>query len=120
MQLERCDYNCSCGVSNGERMLRDRIITGVFDKKLQLKLLYGREESLSLVVEICKTFESANFNKDILDARKTVVAVISSEKEERKCPAKNFTCICGKRGNFVRMCQRKQSKFDVNKSEAKQ
>lgn len=51
-------------------MLRDRIITGVYDKKLQLKLLDGRDASLEQVVNICKTFEAANFNKDILSAKK--------------------------------------------------
>lgn len=109
-QIERCEYNCTCGVVYEERMLRDRIITGVFDKKLQLKLLDGRNEKLDRVVDLCKTFESANLNKGILDSKKSSVAAIaseikSSEKESSEQNAvdavyKRFCFNCGGEWNF--------------------
>lgn len=37
IQLERCDFACSCGIKYEDRMLRDRIITGVFDKKTSVE-----------------------------------------------------------------------------------
>lgn len=123
-------------------MLRDRIITGVFDKKLQLKLLDGRDERLEPVVDLCKTFESANVNEGILDARKQVVAAVSSVDSDEmemvnainrrfcfncggdwkpdrkgKCPAKYITCQCGKKGHFLRMCRKRNNKLDARKME---
>lgn len=142
IQLERCDFACSCGIKYEDRMLRDRIITGVFDKKLQLKLLDGRDETLQRVLDICKTFESANANKGILEARKPTIAAISSTNNDEldsinainrrfcfncggdwkpdhksSCPAKEYTCSCGKKGHFNRMCRRSKAKAnapDVN------
>lgn len=114
-------------------MLRDRIITGVFDKKLQLKLLDGYEQ-LTRVVDVCKTFESANVNKGIFLAKQSISMISLEEKNynveetsmvsavnnrrfcfncgnegkpdhKSKCPAKDFTCACGKKSHFRRMCQ---------------
>ena len=44
-------------------MLWDRIIVGVQDKVLQLKLLDGKDEPLSSVVDTCKVYEAAAANK---------------------------------------------------------
>lgn len=58
-QLRYCDFECSsCHMSYANRMLRDRIIVGVQDKKLQLKLLDGKDDPLSKVVDACKVFEA--------------------------------------------------------------
>lgn len=43
--LRRCEFTCTCGVSYEDRMLRDRIIIGVHNKDLQLKLLDIRDHS---------------------------------------------------------------------------
>lgn len=142
-QLERCEYNCTCGLSYESRMLRDRIITGVFDKKLQLKLLDGRDETLEKVIDISKTFESANVNKGILDAKTSMVAVISSSerseveavtskrfcfncggswnpKHNSECKAKDATCrSCLKKGHFQSMCRKPKGKSSENKSSDK-
>lgn len=142
-QLERCEFNCVCGASYEDRMLRDRIITGVFDKKLQLKLLDGRNETLTRIIDLCKTFESAHVNKEILDSKKQIVAAVAIANNEpeltvnavnkrfcfncggewnpehkSKCPAKEFTCRCGKKGHFFRMCRGKNKKSE-NKLETK-
>lgn len=66
-QIQFCEFNCPCGVSYQERMLKDRIIIGVYDKKLQLKLLDGNNATLQKVIEMCKAFEAANANKVLLD-----------------------------------------------------
>lgn len=132
-QLERCEFKCNCGVSYENRMLRDRIITGVFDKKLQLKLLDGRDETLDRVIDVCKTFESAHVNKGILDAKQPTVAAVSTKCNEPelinavnkricfncggewkpehkfKYPAREFTCQCGKKGHFHRMCRKRNN-----------
>lgn len=54
-------------MSYESRMLKDRIIIGVYDKKLQLKLLDGKEQTVQSVIDTCKVFEVANANKVLLD-----------------------------------------------------
>lgn len=129
-QLERCEYKCTCGISYENRMLRDRIITGVFDKKLQLKLLDGSDETLNRVVDMCKTYEAANVNKGILDSKKQSVAAVSSSdtvnaikrfcfncggpwdfKHKSECKAAEITCrLCSKKGHFQSMCRKLKGK----------
>lgn len=48
-QLPFCEFKCSCGVSYENRMLRDRIIIGVHDRKLQLKFnLFWKQKQLQV------------------------------------------------------------------------
>lgn len=140
-QLRRCDYSCTCGVSYGDRMLRDRIIIGVHDNKLQLKLLDGRDEALPKVIEICKTFEAAHANKGLLNSKPIVASIatppepaihaINVNNNRRKfcfncgddwslkhadiCKAKGKSCrVCGKVGHFQTMCRQKLTKNNNN------
>lgn len=62
-QLCRCEFKCICGVSYEDRILRDRIVRGLFDKDLQLKLLELRDGSLMNVIEMCRISEAINANK---------------------------------------------------------
>lgn len=95
-QLRRCGYTCTCGVSYEDRMLRDRIIVGVHDKKLQLKLLDGRDETLTRVIELCKTFEAATANKTLLDNKPTVASIVTSlEPNARQANRPNVCFNCG-------------------------
>lgn len=64
-QIEFCEYNCN-GASYSGRMLKDRIIIGVYDKKLQLKLLDGKDEPFQKVIEMCKTYEAAKEKRVLL------------------------------------------------------
>lgn len=69
-QIQYCEFKCQqCQSSYSDRMLRDRIIIGIQDKKLQLRLLDGRDDPLAKVVETCKVFEAASANKLILDRK---------------------------------------------------
>lgn len=144
-QLRRCEFKCACGESYEERMLRDRVIIGVHDKKLQLKLLDGRDEALTRVIETCKIYEAANVNRGILDARQTVAYIEKNEQENtttvnamnrscfncggpwkfghnEECKAKEANCrACGKKGHFVRMCRKPKNKnSDEKKDENKE
>ncbi|XP_055527288.1 uncharacterized protein LOC129719898 [Wyeomyia smithii] len=121
-------------------MLRDRIIIGVQDKKLQLKLLDGRDDPLTKIVETCKVFEAAFENKLILDHKVNLIDVKLAEKQpnegkkeiaaiarrqcyncgkpfnqnhRRSCPAVNAKCFaCGNPGHFSNCCRRKSEKAD--------
>lgn len=130
-QIQFCEFKCACGVTYEERMLRDRIIIGIHDKKLQLKLLDSREESLTKVIDTCKVFEAAHANKNILDSKSPVIATVATEEKthgtidqikrfcfncgypwdfqhKNVCKAKEVTCrICSKKGHFDRLCRQK-------------
>lgn len=64
-QIRFCEFNsrCACGnlLTYEDRMLKDRIIIGVNDKKLQLKLLDGNNESLQNIIDSCKTMQTKVF-----------------------------------------------------------
>lgn len=66
-QFQFCEINFNCGISYEERMLKDRVIIGDHDKKLQLKLLDGKAEPLRNVIDMCKMYKAANANKVFLD-----------------------------------------------------
>lgn len=134
-QLRYYAFQCACGQSYGDRMLRDRIIVGVNDKKLQLKLLDGRDEPVAKVIEVCKVFEAANTNKGILEKRITVNAIANADDIEeeieagvnaivkscfncgfkpytpahlRRCKANGQICgTCNKKGHFQQFCKQK-------------
>ncbi|XP_055591842.1 uncharacterized protein LOC129743738 isoform X2 [Uranotaenia lowii] len=79
-QVAYCEYECAvCHASYVDRMLRDRIIIGIHDKMLQLKLLDGRNDSLAKVVETCKIFEAAAENKQLLDSKMPLSVVHTVE-----------------------------------------
>uniref|UniRef100_A0AAG5DPZ1 CCHC-type domain-containing protein n=1 Tax=Anopheles atroparvus TaxID=41427 RepID=A0AAG5DPZ1_ANOAO len=135
-QVQHCDYICSsCNTSFANRMLRDRIIMRVQDKKLQVKLLDGRDQPLSKIVEVPKVFEAVAENKLILDRRGNMLEVKSLKEqpvEEKKiaavtrkqcyncgapfsqnhrlvCPAVKAMCFdCGGTGHFRKCCRRKK------------
>lgn len=135
-QLRFCEFNCKCGVTYEHRMLRDRIIIGVHDKKLQLKLLDGKDDPLKKVIETCKVYEAANANKHLLDRRNNAagVNVVSEKSNEssadaacnavsrhcfncgvpftpthlRVCKANDINCSsCGRKRHFAKFCRRK-------------
>ncbi|XP_055523239.1 uncharacterized protein K02A2.6-like [Wyeomyia smithii] len=93
-------------------MLRDKIIIGVQDKKLQLKLLDGKDEPLLKIVETCKIFEAAAENKQLLDRK---VAQSDVVRHRRYCLAIKVTCdSCGRLGHFKRFCRAARAVNDTN------
>lgn len=147
-QLQYCGFECSCKKSYADRMLRDRIIVGVYDKKLQMKLLGGKDEPLSEIVNKCKVFEAAAANKRVLGKRndKSEAKVNAVEatslsvelvrnrphlcyncgrrytKEHREsCPALKVECRgCGKIRHFQQYCRStKTDKSAANRADAK-
>ncbi|XP_055630241.1 uncharacterized protein LOC129771024 [Toxorhynchites rutilus septentrionalis] len=128
-------------------MLRDRIIIGIHDKNLQLKLLDGRDQPTSKIIETCKAFEAASENKNVLDRKpfevksvehrsseqQEVVAAVSrklcyncakpfTQSHRSRCPAVNVKCFsCGGMGHFSKCCRQKRSKEDnIEKQLSKQ
>ncbi len=140
-QIQFCEYKCTCGLSYEERMLRDRIIIGVCDKKLQLQLLDGKDQPVNDVIDKCKAFEAANKNKLLLD--KGVVQTVNSVEDQQlnvvdaiarrcyncgalfgpghlvECKAKRVSCNgCGKVGHFARFCKFGKAKWNNNNKQS--
>ncbi|XP_017473188.1 PREDICTED: uncharacterized protein LOC108364127 isoform X2 [Rhagoletis zephyria] len=105
-QLSRCEYTCgSCGKSYEERMLRNRILIGILDKKLQLRLLDDRNISLEKATDMCKAFEEATVK----------CGENWDTKHAERYKAKGQVCrSCSKVGHFERMCR--QTKMNNNNS----
>lgn len=77
--VKTCNYK-----DQEERMLRDRIVLGVLDKKLQRKLLEVNDLSLQKVVDMCRASElSQNHIKKMYQQQATVAveAVQSSQPQ---------------------------------------
>lgn len=128
-QVRHCNFICECGKSYEDRILRDRVIIGVQDKKLQLKLLDGRGEQLSKVTETCKAYEVANIHKGILEGKQVITIIKEDEAtinainrvcfncrgpwkfgHKDECKAKDITCHrCEKKGHFQRMCRKQKN-----------
>ena len=83
-QTRYCEFKCNWEEVYENRMLRDRIIVGVCGKKLQLKLLDGRNEELARFIEMCRTYETTNANKDLLHAKLMINAIEAGEKFEQQ------------------------------------
>ncbi|KAJ6639848.1 hypothetical protein Bhyg_12595 [Pseudolycoriella hygida] len=135
-QIQCCAFDCSkCKTSYADRMLLDRIVTGVYDKKLQLRLLDGETKSLAQIISMSKSFEAASKNKQILEKNNVGPAEIKSievnevdsnkvdaikrlscfncgrvfnDQHRRVCPARNIKCrSCDKVGHFEKYCKTK-------------
>lgn len=138
-QVQYCDFKCSgCQMSYSDRMIRDRIIIGVQNKKLQLKLLDGKDDPLAKVIETCKIFEAASENRQLLDRKAGPLEVKAVEQKQpetvtqevvdsitrrtcyncgklyhrnhrQMCAASKAVChTCGEVGHFKVCCHKKE------------
>lgn len=89
-QLRKCDFKCVCGALYEERILRDRIIVGV-DKKLQLKLLDGRDRPLTSVIALCKIYDAAKISSIISKALSDSLS-LDSQSADEEYDSSEFGC----------------------------
>ncbi|KAH8285509.1 hypothetical protein KR054_010174 [Drosophila jambulina] len=127
-QLQLCDYKCNCGQKYEERMFLDRLIIGIHDKSLQLKLLDRKNKKLEEIITECKAYEAATKNNEFLQNQnrlfpeKTINAVIRrccnfgsifNPNHLSECRAKETTCYaCGKSGHFAKYCKQQHKRVD--------
>ncbi|KAI8038204.1 hypothetical protein M5D96_008893 [Drosophila gunungcola] len=96
-QVQLCDYKCDCGQTYEERMLLDRFIIGIHDKRPQLKLLDSKNKQLEEIITECKAFKAASKNNEFLrnpqheksvDDNCIVSAIIAEQFSTRSiCPS---------------------------------
>lgn len=136
-QIKFCEFECSDTCKKFEdRMLCDKIILGVCDKNLQVRLLESKENDLNVIIEKCKVAELAEKNKKTLEETKEnkIDAVHGATKKtefnkkeqicfscggawtrehRESCPAlkPGRKCIkCKQPGHFASMCRNKGNK----------
>ncbi|KAL7726496.1 hypothetical protein ACLKA6_001118 [Drosophila palustris] len=120
-------------------MLFDRLIIGVQDKKLQLKLLESKNKQLEDIINECKAFEAAAKNNELLKKAVTQKASVESNtinavvrrcyncgaifnpNHLAECRAKETTCYaCGRSGHFAKHCKRQKKRVGSNNNINKQ
>lgn len=105
-QIKYCEYNCTkCNEPFTDRMLRERVILGLFDKKLQIKLLEDKKLTLSDIINKCKVAEAVVVNKKLLSQVEKVNMVDTSQKDVNLVQKKTFqrhpnTPKCDRCGGF--------------------
>ncbi|KPU75577.1 uncharacterized protein Dana_GF26855, isoform F [Drosophila ananassae] len=116
-QIQSCDFEGTCGQKYEERMLMDRTIIGINDKRLQLKVQESKNKKLEDVLNECKAYEAATEKNAIIQNRlrvllesSTINAVarkcfncgaIFNPNHLVECRGKEATC-CQKLGQFAR------------------
>lgn len=104
-QIKFCEFACSGECKKFEdRILRDKIILGVFDKVLQTKLLESKESDLDDVIKKCKVAELAAKNKKTLENKaedKMAIDAVQRGARPKDGKQREKTCFrCGSTWNF--------------------
>ncbi|XP_055710577.1 uncharacterized protein LOC129806196 [Phlebotomus papatasi] len=127
-QVKRCSFT-ETGSNLVNRLVRDRIISGVRSETLRTKLLEEHNLSLEKAVSMGKAHEAAvSQNKKIAEDFREVKSEVNlvkrgaaaqkrktcawcgREHKPRECPAYGKTCgKCGKLGHFKDVCRSKAS-----------
>ena len=74
-QVRKCVFVCTCGLPTESCAVRDRIVEGVRDKDLRLKLLSKENLDEEEEVKICRAFDATSYNLQQLEQDATVAAV---------------------------------------------
>ena len=134
MELRKLSEQCQCGASLDE-MLRDRLVCGVRDGRLQWRVLAESDLTFKKAFELCQASELAEKNEKELQAGQkqslkmagASVMALRSEVGDRKpasglkfyrcndtqhldkdCRFKAAVChACGKTGHIARACRSK-------------
>lgn len=121
-QLKFCGYMCAkCDEPYADRILKERIILGLVDKKLQLKLLESPKDKLEDIINKCKIAEMAVTNRQLLSSGTTVNEVKTAPPEmsidfiRGKSPQKCYRCGGVYTGQHQRFCPALKDGVKCNK-----
>ena len=124
-ELRHLTEHCEFGDSM-EDMLRDRLVCGVNDSRIQRRLLSEPSLTFKKTLELARAFESAEKNARDLQVMRSggaalPVLQLRTKQEDpcyhcggkhaaADCRYKNMDCHnCGKRGHLARMCRGRES-----------
>lgn len=126
--------NCEFGALADE-LLRDKIVIGISDMGLRQKLLAEENLGLTKTINICKAFEQAQKQVQMMNnmIEDSGINIIKKEKyvnqntsnctrcgrqhDKNKCPAFNEICnTCSIRGHFSKMCKTSKRRMQTIKA----
>ena len=118
-ELRHLSEHCEFGLTLSE-MLRDRLVCGVEEPKIQRRLLAEPALSFDKAFELALASESADKNaKDLQPTSLTTVNQVQHKKNCYRCGDKHSTADCkfktaecrkcGKKGHIARACRNKAS-----------
>nr|XP_022907407.1 uncharacterized protein K02A2.6-like [Onthophagus taurus] len=94
-------------------MIRDKLVTSIFDKNVQQRLLGESDISLEKIQGYCKSIELGKYHAQVLNPLKEINQVKKKcnycglQHEPRKCPAYGKTCAnCQGRNHFAKVCKK--------------
>lgn len=88
VQVVKCAFACECGKSTQSRAIRDKIVEGIRDRNLRLKLLGKKDLTEEAAIDTCKAFEAAASDCKQLDGDvERPLAVAAVQKRCFKCKA---------------------------------
>ncbi|XP_050526942.1 uncharacterized protein K02A2.6-like [Daktulosphaira vitifoliae] len=127
-----------------DRLIRDRVVAGVYDKKLQEKLLNEANVTLDKVIDVARKFNAAMKQSNVMNTTEEENAILRIKKSSKnyrssfvknienckrcsktheinKCPAYQKKCIkCDKFNHFAKMCKGRNAKqSDKHKKQVK-
>ncbi|KAJ8910235.1 hypothetical protein NQ315_002559, partial [Exocentrus adspersus] len=109
-----------------EVLIRDRLVLGIRDPRIQERLLQESDLSLNDAIKICRSMETSvatqklismeqqteqteqcrTFQQTLQEIGKSNCTYCGSEHEEGKCPAYNRVCSkCQRKGHYRRCCR---------------
>lgn len=107
-QVKKCNFKCTCGVSTETRAMRDRIVEGVRDRALRIKLIGKAELTEEMAIDMCRSFEAMSKNMETIESTpQSVAAVQVAQKQQAAAAPAGRTCFkCGKQWDRDHRCQR--------------
>lgn len=121
VQVAKCGFKCTCGELTESRAIRDRIVEGVRDRHLRLKLLSKPDLDEETAINVCRAYEAANSQCSEMDQGQQQGAGVDAVNNKcfkcrepwtrgHKCQSKGgatgpVICFkCGKPGHMVKSC----------------
>ncbi|XP_029348394.1 uncharacterized protein LOC103308315, partial [Acyrthosiphon pisum] len=122
--LRKLSENCNFGTMK-DRLIRDRVVAGIVDKKLQEKFLSETDLTLERVIDLTKKYQAAQDQKQLMNSTVTVKQIENCSRcgkthDVNKCPAYQQECMkCHKPNHFAIKCKSTVGTNNSNKNDWK-
>ncbi|CAI6376903.1 unnamed protein product [Macrosiphum euphorbiae] len=118
--LRKLSENCNFGTMK-DRLIRDRVVAGIVDKKLQEKFLSETDLTLERVIDLTKKYQAAQDQKQLMNStvveEKLIMKLSKQQNKQFKQGQSNVKKVTVKQ---IENCSRCGKTHDVNKCPAYQ
>lgn len=118
--LRKLSENCNFGAMK-DRLIRDRVVAGIVDKKLQEKFLSETDLTLERVIDLTKKYQAAQDQKQLMNStvveEKSIMKLSKQQNKQFKQSQSNVKKVTVKQ---IENCSRCGKTHDVNKCPAYQ